>query len=59
MGLGFAASIPIPSVANSSAASPPTSSPRALDYAIAHSWLELPESGTFVRFTQADAAVFA
>ena len=30
-----------------------------LDYAIAKGWLELHESGTFVRFTEAGAALFA
>ncbi len=30
-----------------------------LDYAIANGWLELHESGTFVRFTEAGAALFA
>lgn len=30
-----------------------------LDYAIARGWLELHESGTYVRFTDAGAALFA
>ena len=30
-----------------------------LDYAIAKGWLELHESGTYVRFTEAGAALFA
>jgi hypothetical protein len=30
-----------------------------LDYAIAKGWLELHESGTYVRFTPAGAALFA
>jgi hypothetical protein len=30
-----------------------------LDYAIAQGWLELDRSGTFVRFTQAGADLFA
>jgi hypothetical protein len=30
-----------------------------LDYAVAKGWLELHESGTFVRFTQAAADLFA
>jgi len=30
-----------------------------LDYAIANGWLVLHESGTFVRFTEAGAALFA
>jgi hypothetical protein len=31
----------------------------ALDRAIANGWLELHESGTFVKFTEAGAAMFA
>ena len=30
-----------------------------LDYAIQHGWLELHESGTFVKFTPAGAGMFA
>jgi hypothetical protein len=30
-----------------------------LDYAIAKGWLELHESGTYVKFTEAGAALFA